>query len=162
MFVRRNFPFIFFHTAGPLTLYPVTKSAAAEELENNISSVVMCSSLTSSDAICFSRIAFMPFDRDFPDVFSLISDPFRTTTDIDQYVRSVELIHSVFDLKIAIFTTSLVLGNRSTPLILLNICKRTDFPIVSRLQSEGISPKDRRFPSTRLRLYFLRHHAFPW
>ena len=74
-----DFPFIFFHTAGPLTLYPVTKSAAAEELENNISSVVMCSSLTSPDAICFSRIAFMPFDRDFPDVFSLIPDPFRTT-----------------------------------------------------------------------------------
>lgn len=47
-------PAAFFHVAGPLTLYPVTKSAAAEELEKRISSVVT-KSFTLLEARCFLR-----------------------------------------------------------------------------------------------------------
>ena len=68
----------FFHVAGPLTLYPVTKSAAAEELEKRISSVVT-KSLTLLDARCFLRSVAAPLLRDFSDVFSLRTAPANST-----------------------------------------------------------------------------------
>ena len=54
-----GFPTVFFHMAGPLTLYPVTKSAAADELEKRISSVVV-KSLTFPELKCFFRSAIAP------------------------------------------------------------------------------------------------------
>ena len=68
----------------------------------------------------------------------------------NQAVRSRKYINGIFDLKIAIFSTALVLGNRSMCLFLLYISSRTYFPIVSTLRSEGICPKSCDFPSTRL------------
>ena len=68
----------FFHMAGPLTLYPVTKSAAADELEKRISSVVV-KSLTFPELKCFFRSAIAPLLRDFSDTFSFTTDPARRT-----------------------------------------------------------------------------------
>lgn len=55
-----GFPTAFFHMAGPLTLYPVTKSAAADELEKRISSVVV-KSLTFPELKCFFRSTIAPY-----------------------------------------------------------------------------------------------------
>ena len=73
-----GFPTAFFHMAGPLTLYPVTKSAAADELEKRISSVVV-KSLTFPELKCFFRSAIAPLLRDFSDTFSFTTDPVRRT-----------------------------------------------------------------------------------
>lgn len=48
-------------------------------------------------------------------------------------VRSRKFINGFFNLKIAIFSTAFVLGNRSMCLSLLYICSRTAFPIASTL-----------------------------
>jgi hypothetical protein len=73
-----DFPAAFFHIAGPLTLYPVTKSAAADELEKRISSVVV-KSLTFPELKCFFRSAIAPLLSDFSDTFSFTTDPARRT-----------------------------------------------------------------------------------
>ena len=68
----------FFQLAGPLILYPVTKSASAEELEKIISSVVV-KSLTFPASKYFFRIVAAPLLNDFSEVFSLTVEPANKT-----------------------------------------------------------------------------------
>ena len=62
----------------------------------------------------------------------------------DRAVRSRKYINGIFDSKIAIFSTALVLGNRSIWLSLLINMEPANPPIASILRSEGTSPKSHR------------------
>ena len=62
----------------------------------------------------------------------------------DRAVRSRKYINGIFDFKIAIFSTALVLGNRSIWLSLLINMEPANPPIASILRSEGTSPKSHR------------------
>lgn len=73
----------------------------------------------------------------------------------NQSVRSRKHIHCHFDLKIAIFSTALILGNRSKSLLLLIICSPGKTPIASRLRSAGTILKSHRLnlPVEKIKLY---------
>lgn len=79
----------------------------------------------------------------------------------NQPVRSRKYIYGFSRLKISIFSTANVLGNRSMCLSLLSISSRTYFPIASTLRSEGICLKNCDFPSTQLYCCRKRYLPFP-
>ena len=64
--------------------------------------------------------------------------------------RSRKFIKTCYLLKSHRFFPLSVLGNRSKTLLLPIICKPTDFPIASRLRSEGTSLKSHRLNSNLL------------
>ena len=95
-----------------------------------------------------SLFGFPTKKNDRLDVARLLQMDVKTPE--NQSVRSRKYINGFYTLKIAIFSTALVLGNRSMCLFLLYISRRTDFPIVSTHRSEEICQKTCDFPSIRL------------
>ena len=97
-------------------------------------------------AVLLGFRAYFPSTLDIKQTVSTWLDCPRlmsTLRRIEPFVRG-NISMAFFDLKIAIFSTALVCGNRSMWLSLLIIYKCTDLPTASRLRSDGTSPKSHR------------------